>query len=119
MDNISFDTIMAEMATAINGKDILDPDKWLNWGLKLSVVIEMYEEPKRIELEHQIALSEVVMKELYPEMSGKDIDRKTKTTQLWKDLQHQKSKIEMADKLIMIAKKNAQFASDEMRRNTL
>lgn len=115
--NQTFDSILADMSIAINTSQILTPEKWLEWSLILSIIIETQEDEKRIELEHQVALSEVVMKELDPDMSSKDIERKTKTTQLWKDFQKQKSKIEMANKLIMIAKKNAQLVSDRMRNN--
>ncbi len=113
----TFDSVITDLNEAVKERRVLTPELWMEAALILNLLIENDEQPKLFELQQQVALAEVVLKEMCPDWSDKQIERKTRATPLWVDMKKQESKIKMAGELIRLAKKHATLSSELLRQN--
>ncbi len=117
MEKRTFESVITDLNKAVAERQVLTPEVWMEAALCLNLLIENQEQPKLFELMQQVALAEIVAKELCPDWSDKQIERKTRATPLWVDMKKQEAKIKMANNLILLAKKHASLSSDLMRQN--
>ncbi len=113
----TFNSVVNDLNTAVRERQILTPELWMEAALILNLLIESEEQPKLFELQQTVALAEVVLKENAPEMSDKTVERITRSKPIWKDLMKQQARIKMAEKLILLAKRQASLSSELMRNN--
>ncbi len=115
MEKRSFDSVITDLNKVVAERQVLSVELWMEAAQILNILIENQEQPKLFELQQQIALAEVVLKELKPEFSDKQIERITRSKPIWVDMKKQEARIKMAQELIRISKKQAQLSNDQLR----
>lgn len=89
------------------------PGVWIDESMKLLAFIGE-ESDRVIELEHQVALEKWNYKSTN-KSSDADAESYKKTLDVYKELQRSKEKVALMDKYILLAKKRATLASDEIK----
>lgn len=109
-DKITSDTILSWFKTAVENKQQLDPDLWLNAAHKLAVLLGD-EEMKLYELQQKTA--ELKLK-FYNEMAKPLVsaaEMNTEASSEYKEYQQQRAKISQIEEFIRIAKLRVKVSS--------
>jgi len=108
----SFQKIIDRFRELALRNEVVDPSQWMNGAMKLNVLLEQ-EVEKLIELEFVVAQKR---KELLEKGNNATYTKMMiEASEEYREVQIKKAQIKNASEIVLLAKKYAQLASDQMR----
>lgn len=112
MENHTFESITQSMRELASRKEVVSPEIWMRGAVRLNILLEA-EVEKLIEFEFNLAKMRKDLMAVNDKVSA--VKMMVEASEEYKQARLQKAKIDNARESILMAKKYATLASDQMR----